>query len=77
MRMPPEPSCPDHPFSAESGSTEIDAWVRGPLAPGINPNLGSSPVPLRESVHSLRMCLLGLALSYLCQPPFLNVGIPV
>jgi hypothetical protein len=77
MQMPLGPSCPDCPFSMELSSTEINTRVRGALAPGVNLNLGSSPVPLRERVHSLRMSLLGLALSCLCQPPFVNVGIPV
>jgi hypothetical protein len=75
--MPLGPSCPNHPFSTEPGSMKINTQVRGPLAPRINPNLGSGPVPLRKRVHSLRISLLGLALSCLRQPPFLNVGIPV
>jgi hypothetical protein len=74
VRMPLGPSFDDRPFSAEP---EINTQARGALDPRINPNLGSSLVPLRERVHSLRMSLLGLALSCLCQPPFLNVGTPL
>jgi hypothetical protein len=77
MRCCLGPTCPDLPFSTEPGSMEINTQVRGALAPGINLNLGSNPVPLREKVHSLRMSLLGLALSCLCQPMFLYMGIPM
>jgi hypothetical protein len=75
--MPLGPSCLHRPVSVESGSMEITTQVRGAPAPEINLNLVSSPVPLRERVHSLMMSLLGLALSCLCQPLFLNVGIPM
>jgi hypothetical protein len=77
MRCCLGPTCPDLPFSTEPGSMEINTQVRGALAPGINLNLGSNLVPLREKVHSLRMSLLGLALSCLCQPMFLYMGIPM
>jgi hypothetical protein len=69
------PSCPDHPVSVELGNTEINTQVRGVLAPGADPSLGSSPVPLREKVDNPRVSLLGLAFSYLCQPPFLDISI--
>jgi hypothetical protein len=77
MRMSLRLSCLVHPFSMESGSTEVNTRVRGTLALGINPNLGSSPGPLRERVDNLWMSLLGMALSCLYQPPFLNISIHV
>jgi hypothetical protein len=33
MQMSPGQSCPFHPFSMESGGTEINTWVQGTLAP--------------------------------------------
>jgi hypothetical protein len=46
----------------------------GVLAPRADPNRGSGPVPLRERVDSSCVSLLGLAFSYLCPSPFLNVS---
>jgi hypothetical protein len=71
------PSCPICPFSMELGRMEINTQVQGTLAPRINLNLGSGPVPLRERVDNLWMSLLGMALCYLYQSPFLNVSIPM
>jgi hypothetical protein len=61
------PSCPDHPFSAESGDMEINTWIWGVLAHGADLNFGSSPVPLREGVESPWVSPLKLILIYLCQ----------
>jgi hypothetical protein len=52
MRMHPRPSCPDNPFSVELGDMEMNTRIRGVLAPRADPNLGSSPIPLRERVDS-------------------------
>jgi hypothetical protein len=44
----------------------------GFLLLGFTQNFGPGPVPLRERVDSLRVGLLGLAFSYLCQSLFPN-----
>jgi hypothetical protein len=50
--MHPRPSCPDRPISTELGDMEINARIRGVLAPRADLSLGSGPVPLRERVDS-------------------------
>jgi hypothetical protein len=67
-------SCPDCSFSIELGDTEINIDIRGVLALGADLNLGSGLIPQRERVDSLWVSLPGLAFSYLCQPPFLDVS---
>jgi hypothetical protein len=74
MWMRPGPGCLDYPFSTELGNTEINNRIRGVLAPRADPNLGTGLPPLTERVNSLWVSLLCLAFSYLCQSPFLNVG---
>jgi hypothetical protein len=44
------PCCPDRPFFAELGDTEINTQIWGVLAHGANLNFSSGPVPLREGV---------------------------
>jgi hypothetical protein len=60
-------SCPDRPFSAELGDTEINTRVRGVLAHGAYLNLGSGPIPLREGVDSPSVSSLGLSFDCMCQ----------
>jgi hypothetical protein len=75
MRMSLGPSCSIHTLGP--GSIEINICVRGIPAPGINPNLGSDPIPLRERGNNLWMNLLGMTLGFLYQLSFLNVCTPV
>jgi hypothetical protein len=77
MWMSMWPSCPVHPFSMASVSTEINTRVQGTLALGINLNLGVGPIPLRERVDNFWMSLLGMAIRCLYQPSFLNISTPV
>jgi hypothetical protein len=74
MLMHLGPSCLDWPFSMELDNMEINTRIRGVLVPGVDPNLGSGSVPLSERVNSPCVSLLGLAFSFLCQSPFLNVS---
>jgi hypothetical protein len=55
------PSCPDHCFPAELDDSEINTWIRGILAHGVDQNFGSDPVPLREGVESPWVSLLELS----------------
>jgi hypothetical protein len=71
----PGPSGPDYPFFTELGDMEINTRIRGVLVSRANLNLGSGLVPLRERVDNPWVSLLALAFSYLCQSPFLNVGV--
>jgi hypothetical protein len=68
------PSYPDSPFSMELGDTEINTQILGVLALGADLSLGSGPVPLSERVDCPWVSLPGLAFSYLCQSPFLDVS---
>jgi hypothetical protein len=75
--MHPGPSCPDCPFSTKLGNTWINTRIRGVLASRVHPNFGPNPLLLTERVDNLRVSLLGLAFSYLCQSPFPNVSASV
>jgi hypothetical protein len=70
--MYPGPSYPNHPFSTELGDTEINTWIRGVLAHGVDLNSGSGPVPLREGVDSPWVSPLEFTSIYLCQFLLLN-----
>jgi hypothetical protein len=65
-------SCPDHPFSTELDSTEINTQIRGVLARGADLIFSSGLVPLSEGVDSLWVSLLELTFVYLCQFLFFN-----
>jgi hypothetical protein len=64
---------PDCPFSEELGDTEVNTQVHEVLAHGVDPNLGTSPVPLREGIGNPWVSLLGPSFSYMCQFWFLNI----
>jgi hypothetical protein len=61
------PSCPDNPFSAEFVDMEVNTWIRGVPAHGVNSNFGSDPAPLREGVDSFWVSLLELTSICLCR----------
>jgi hypothetical protein len=63
VRMQTGPSCPDYPFSTESGTIGINTRTQGVLAPGVDPIFGPSPVLLRERADSLYVSMLDLRFS--------------
>jgi hypothetical protein len=67
------PSCPNRAFSAKLGDEEVNTRIRGVLAHGVDLNLGSSPIALREGVDNPWVSSLGLSFSCMCQFLFLTI----
>jgi hypothetical protein len=67
------PSCPDRPFSVELGDMEVNTRIQGVLAHGVDQNLGSGLIPLREGVDNPWVSSLGLSFGCLCQFLFLTI----